>query len=74
MTISRDFFALFFPAVAIENEGYIKKLLSLFHMCEDLENNEGLHHLYEIFKNILTKMTKSRGRHTKSLEVELLTQ
>ena len=21
-------------------------------MCEDLENNEGLHHLYEIFKNI----------------------
>jgi len=39
-------------AVAIENEGYIKKLLSLFHMCEDLENNEGLHHLYEIFKNI----------------------
>ena len=52
MTISRDFFALFFPAVAIENEGYIKKLLSLFHMCEDLENNEGLHHLYEIFKNI----------------------
>jgi len=39
-------------AVAIENEGYIKKLLGLFHMCEDLENNEGLHHLYEIFKNI----------------------
>jgi len=39
-------------AVAIENEGYIKKLLSLFHMCEDLENTEGLHHLYEIFKNI----------------------
>ena len=39
-------------AVAIENEGYIKKLLNLFHMCEDLENTEGLHHLYEIFKNI----------------------
>jgi protein phosphatase-4 regulatory subunit 3 len=39
-------------AVAIENEGYIKKLLNLFHMCEDLENVEGLHHLYEIFKNI----------------------
>ena len=38
--------------MAIENEGYIKKLLSLFHMCEDLENTEGLHHLYEIFKNI----------------------
>lgn len=39
-------------AVAIENEGYIKKLLNLFRMCEDLENLEGLHHLYEIFKNI----------------------
>jgi hypothetical protein len=39
-------------AIAIENEVYIKKLLNLFHMCEDLENTEGLHHLYEIFKNI----------------------
>lgn len=39
-------------AVAIENEGYIKKLLNVFKMCEDLENNEGLHHLFEIFKNI----------------------
>lgn len=39
-------------AVAIENEGYIKKLLNLFHMCEDLDNLEGLHHLYEIFKNL----------------------
>lgn len=39
-------------AVAIEQEGYIKKLIDLFHMCEDLENMEGLHHLYEIFKSI----------------------
>jgi protein phosphatase-4 regulatory subunit 3 len=39
-------------AVAIENEGYVRKLLNLFHMCEDLENIEGLHYLYEIFKNI----------------------
>lgn len=39
-------------AVAIENEGYIKKLLNVFHMCEDLENMEGLHYLYEIFKNV----------------------
>ena len=39
-------------AVAIENEGYVRKLLNLFHMCEDLENTEGLHYLYEIFKNI----------------------
>lgn len=40
-------------AVAIENEGYIRKLLNLFHMCEDLENTEGLHCLYEIFKNLI---------------------
>ncbi|XP_043671052.1 serine/threonine-protein phosphatase 4 regulatory subunit 3 isoform X1 [Vespula pensylvanica] len=39
-------------AVALESEGYIKKLLNLFHTCEDLENIEGLHHLYDIFKNI----------------------
>lgn len=39
-------------AQAIESENYIKKLLNLFHMCEDLENHEGLHYLYEIFKNI----------------------
>lgn len=39
-------------AVAIENESYIKKLLDLFNMCEDLENMDGLHHLYEIFKSI----------------------
>ncbi|XP_065168653.1 serine/threonine-protein phosphatase 4 regulatory subunit 3 isoform X2 [Atheta coriaria] len=39
-------------AAAIESEGYIKKLLNLFHMCEDLENFDGLHHLYDIFKNI----------------------
>lgn len=39
-------------ATAIESDGYIKKLLNLFHMCEDLENAEGLHHLYDIFKNI----------------------
>ncbi|KAE8738847.1 hypothetical protein FOCC_FOCC015679 [Frankliniella occidentalis] len=39
-------------AVAIENDGYIRKLLNLFHMCEDLDNTEGLHYLYEVFKNI----------------------
>ncbi|XP_053985379.1 serine/threonine-protein phosphatase 4 regulatory subunit 3 [Hylaeus anthracinus] len=39
-------------ALALEAEGYIKKLLNLFHTCEDLENIEGLHHLYDIFKNI----------------------
>ena len=39
-------------AIPLEGEGYIQKLLELFHMCEDLENREGLHHLYEIFKAI----------------------
>ncbi|CAH1953788.1 unnamed protein product [Acanthoscelides obtectus] len=39
-------------AAAIESEGYIRKLINLFHMCEDLESLEGLHHLYDIFKNI----------------------
>ena len=39
-------------SMLIENECYIKKLIDLFHMCEDLENLEGLRHLYEIFKSI----------------------
>jgi len=41
-------------ANAIEQEQYVKKLLNLFHICEDLETEEGLHHLYEIFKAIFT--------------------
>ncbi|KAH8243976.1 hypothetical protein KR032_011880 [Drosophila birchii] len=39
-------------SMALESESYIKKLLNLFHVCEDLDNTEGLHHLFEIFKNI----------------------
>lgn len=39
-------------ALAVENEGYIRKLLELFRVCEDLENREGLHHMYEIIKGI----------------------
>lgn len=39
-------------ANSIENECYIKKLLELFRLCEELENIESLHILYEIFKNI----------------------
>ncbi len=41
-------------AVVIEAEGYIKKLVDLFHICEDLENIDGLHHLYDIFKSIFS--------------------
>lgn len=40
-------------ALALENEGYIKKLLQLFQACENLENTEGLHQLYEIIRGIL---------------------
>lgn len=39
-------------ALAIEQEGYIKMFAELFHMCEDLENTEGLHHLFEIVKTL----------------------
>lgn len=39
-------------ALAIEQDNYIRKLLDLFHICEDLENLEGLHHLYDIFKSL----------------------
>lgn len=39
--------------LAIEKDGnYIRKMLDLFHICEDLENLEGLHHLYDIFKSL----------------------
>ncbi|XP_013771985.1 serine/threonine-protein phosphatase 4 regulatory subunit 3A-like [Limulus polyphemus] len=39
-------------AVALESDNYIKKLIEVFHTCEDLENIDSLHQLYEIFKNI----------------------
>jgi protein phosphatase-4 regulatory subunit 3 len=37
---------------AMERENYIPKLLELFHICEDLENPMGLHHLYNIFRTL----------------------
>lgn len=40
-------------ALSIEQEQYISKLLEIFQICEDLENLDGLHHLYEIFKSLL---------------------
>ncbi|XP_078727986.1 serine/threonine-protein phosphatase 4 regulatory subunit 3-like isoform X1 [Lampetra fluviatilis] len=39
-------------ATAIEKQGYVKKLLELFSVCEDLENTEGLHHLHEIVRGL----------------------
>ena len=38
--------------LAIENEQYIPKLLDIFRICEDLEDRNGLHYLYEIFKHL----------------------
>ncbi|XP_041468131.1 serine/threonine-protein phosphatase 4 regulatory subunit 3A-like isoform X1 [Lytechinus variegatus] len=41
-------------AIAIEKENYIRKLIELFCICEDLDNNtECLHYLYEIMKNTI---------------------
>uniref|UniRef100_A0A8B9HQT6 Protein phosphatase 4 regulatory subunit 3C n=1 Tax=Astyanax mexicanus TaxID=7994 RepID=A0A8B9HQT6_ASTMX len=40
-------------ALALMSEGYIKKLLQLFRTCEDQDNREGLHHLYEIVRGVL---------------------
>ena len=37
---------------AMEKESYIPKLLELFHVCEDLENTTGLHHIYNIFRTL----------------------
>ncbi len=39
-------------ATILETDSYIKKLVELFHMCEDLENTEGLTFLFEIFRSL----------------------
>jgi PREDICTED: similar to falafel CG9351-PA, isoform A len=39
-------------ALALENANYIKKLLNLFHTCEETHNVKALHKLHEIFKNV----------------------
>ena len=40
-------------STAIEKEGYIPKLVDLFHVCEDLDNMEGLKLLHKIFTGLL---------------------
>ncbi|ERE65140.1 protein PPP4R3C [Cricetulus griseus] len=40
-------------AFLLENEDYIKKLLHIFHICEDQQNMEGLYFLYFIIRGIL---------------------
>lgn len=39
--------------LALEKENYIPKLLDVFHVCEDLENIEGLRQLFGIFKTLI---------------------
>ncbi|RWS28493.1 serine/threonine-protein phosphatase 4 regulatory subunit 3A-like protein [Leptotrombidium deliense] len=39
-------------ALALESGNYIKKLINLFHVCEEMSNIKALHKLYDIFKNI----------------------
>jgi len=64
LTHLRDICDLFLPervrdatrrdylARAIESNNYVRKLIELFHMCEDLENTESLQQLYEIIRSI----------------------
>nr|XP_055193967.1 serine/threonine-protein phosphatase 4 regulatory subunit 3B-like [Nyctereutes procyonoides] len=40
-------------ALILENEAYIKNLLQLFRVCEDLGDIANLHYLHEIIKGIL---------------------
>ncbi|KAG8516827.1 Serine/threonine-protein phosphatase 4 regulatory subunit 3B [Galemys pyrenaicus] len=40
-------------ALILQNENYIRQLLQLFRVCEDLNDVEGLRHLHEIIKGIL---------------------
>ncbi|XP_040599883.1 protein PPP4R3C-like [Mesocricetus auratus] len=40
-------------AILLKNEDYIKKLLQVFHICEDQQNMEGLYFLYFIIRGIL---------------------
>jgi protein phosphatase-4 regulatory subunit 3 len=39
-------------ATILETDNYIRKLVELFHVCEDLENAEGLTQLFEIFRSL----------------------
>ncbi|CAH6784740.1 protein PPP4R3C [Phodopus roborovskii] len=40
-------------ALLLENEDYIKKLLQIFHICENQKNMEGLYYLYIIVRGML---------------------
>jgi len=40
-------------ALIVQNQTFIPKLLDLFKICEDLENNDGLHLIFKIVKGII---------------------
>ncbi|KAJ7531832.1 hypothetical protein O6H91_14G061000 [Diphasiastrum complanatum] len=48
--IDRDRIAI----LIIREQNYIRKLLELFKVCEDLENIEGLHMIFKIVKGIIS--------------------
>jgi len=39
-------------ATAVERDNYVRQLIDLFHCCEDLDDTDGLHQLYAIFKSL----------------------
>ncbi|XP_065184140.1 serine/threonine-protein phosphatase 4 regulatory subunit 3-like [Sycon ciliatum] len=39
-------------ALMLEESNYVAQLMELFHVCEDLENVDGLYHLYDIVKSL----------------------
>ncbi|EEC20478.1 conserved hypothetical protein, partial [Ixodes scapularis] len=39
-------------ATALEEQDYVRRLLALFRSCEQLDDRQGLHQLYDIFKGM----------------------
>jgi protein phosphatase-4 regulatory subunit 3 len=39
-------------SLVLENDEYLRKLMGVFRMCEDIEDMEGLRHMYAIVKNL----------------------
>lgn len=61
-------------AIALQSESYIPQLVEIFHVCEDLENTEDLHRLFDIFKSIflLNKNSIFEIMFTEDLIFEIL--
>jgi len=39
-------------ALAVEKNNYIRQLVDLFRCCEDLDDDDGLHQLYAVFRSL----------------------